>query len=35
MQNPEDNAVRGPSVIETTKRGVWILKNPSTNKGLA
>lgn len=32
---PEDNAVRGPSVIETTKRGVWILKNPSTNKGLA
>jgi malic enzyme len=27
--------VRGPSVIRTSKRGVWLLKNPATNKGLA
>lgn len=30
-----DAGVRGPSVIRTSKRGVWLLKNPSTNKGLA
>jgi len=27
--------VRGPDLIETTKRGFWLLKNPSTNKDLA
>jgi malic enzyme len=27
--------VRGPERIETTKRGIWLLKNPATNKGLA
>jgi malic enzyme len=27
--------VRGPDRIETTKRGIWLLKNPATNKGLA
>jgi malic enzyme len=30
-----DAGVRGPSVIRTSKRGVWLLKNPATNKGLA
>lgn len=30
-----DAGVRGPSVIRTNKRGVWLLKNPATNKGLA
>ena len=25
----------GPDVIETRKGGVWLLKNPNTNKGLA
>ncbi|UCG16341.1 MAG: NAD-dependent malic enzyme [Phycisphaerales bacterium] len=25
----------GPEVIETKKGGVWLLKNPNTNKGLA
>lgn len=25
----------GPKVIETRKGGVWLLKNPNTNKGLA
>jgi len=29
------HAVCGPKQIETSKRGVWLLKNPSTNKGLA
>jgi len=28
-------AVRGPDRIETRKRGIWLLKNPATNKGLA
>ena len=28
-------ALRGPDRIETKKRGVWLLKNPATNKGLA
>ena len=27
--------LRGPDVIETRKRGIWLLKNPATNKGLA
>ena len=27
-------AVRGPDRIETSKRGFWLLKNPSTNKDL-
>ena len=27
--------VRGPDRIVTSKRGFWLLKNPSTNKGLA
>jgi malic enzyme len=26
--------VRGPEVIETNKRGFWLMKNPSTNKDL-
>ena len=25
----------GPEVIRTRKRGIWLLKNPATNKGLA
>jgi malic enzyme len=25
----------GPKIIETNKSGVWLLKNPATNKGLA
>jgi len=28
-------ALRGPDVIRTHKRGIWLLKNPATNKGLA
>ncbi|MFT5694602.1 MAG: malic enzyme [Myxococcota bacterium] len=32
-QNPQ--GLRGPKRIRTSKRGVWLLKNPSTNKGLA
>jgi malate dehydrogenase (oxaloacetate-decarboxylating) len=27
--------LRGPDRIETHKRGIWLLKNPATNKGLA
>ena len=27
--------LRGPDRIETRKRGIWLLKNPATNKGLA
>jgi malic enzyme len=30
-----DRAVTGPERIETHKRGIWLLKNPATNKGLA
>jgi malic enzyme len=30
-----DGPLRIPKQIETAKRGVWLLKNPSTNKGLA
>ena len=26
---------RGPDTIRTHKRGIWLLKNPATNKGLA
>jgi malic enzyme len=28
-------ALRAPERIETRKRGIWLLKNPATNKGLA
>jgi malic enzyme len=28
-------SLRGPDRIETRKRGIWLLKNPATNKGLA
>ena len=27
--------LRGPDRIQTRKRGIWLLKNPATNKGLA
>src|SRR4030095_3665527 len=27
--------LRGPAPVETGKRGIWLLKNPATNKGLA
>jgi malic enzyme len=27
--------LRGPAAIRTRKRGIWLLKNPATNKGLA
>jgi malic enzyme len=30
-----DPDVRGPDTIRTRKRGIWLLKNPATNKGLA
>ena len=30
-----DAGVRGPGTIRTRKRGIWLLKNPATNKGLA
>ena len=30
-----DDGLRGPERIETHKRGIWLLKNPATNKGLA
>jgi malic enzyme len=29
------NDLRGPARIQTRKRGIWLLKNPATNKGLA
>ncbi|MFN7978528.1 MAG: NAD-dependent malic enzyme [Vicinamibacterales bacterium] len=36
MSAPAPDAdVRGPDAIQTRKRGIWLLKNPSTNKGLA
>jgi malic enzyme len=36
MSNEVDRlVVRGPERIETHKRGIWLLKNPATNKGLA
>jgi malic enzyme len=31
----DDQKLGGEDRIETRKRGVWLLKNPSTNKGLA
>ena len=30
-----NSRLTGPDRIETHKRGVWLLKNPATNKGLA
>ena len=30
-----DQKLGGEDRIETRKRGVWLLNNPSTNKGLA
>lgn len=35
MDTEGSRAVRGPDRIVTSKRGFWILKNPSTNKDLA
>lgn len=35
MQKSVSRAVRGPDEIVTSKRGFWLLKNPSTNKDLA
>jgi malic enzyme len=32
---PYDPGLRGPAAIRTRKRGIWLLKNPATNKGLA
>lgn len=28
-------SLRGSDRIVTSKRGIWLLKNPATNKGLA
>jgi malic enzyme len=33
--NTLDPGIRGPDTIRTRKRGIWLLKNPATNKGLA
>ncbi len=33
--NRLDPGTRGPDRIRTRKRGIWLLKNPATNKGLA
>jgi malic enzyme len=30
-----DPGISGPDTIRTRKRGIWLLKNPATNKGLA
>lgn len=30
-----DDGIHGPDQIRTHKRGIWLLKNPATNKGLA
>jgi len=30
-----EKVLHGPDRIETRKRGIWLLKNPATNKGLA
>jgi malic enzyme len=35
VNDVRQKAVRGPDRIETHKRGIWLLKNPATNKGLA
>ena len=29
------SSLQAPDRIETHKRGIWLLKNPATNKGLA
>ncbi|MBW2268065.1 MAG: NAD-dependent malic enzyme [Deltaproteobacteria bacterium] len=34
-RNSPDSGLRGPDTIRTRKRGIWLLKNPATNKGLA
>jgi malic enzyme len=34
-QSDFDPDIRGPASIRTRKRGIWLLKNPATNKGLA
>jgi malate dehydrogenase (oxaloacetate-decarboxylating) len=34
-EDARDSGVRGPDQIRTRKRGIWLLKNPATNKGLA
>jgi malic enzyme len=33
--HPRKHSLHGPARIETRKRGIWLLKNPATNKGLA
>ena len=33
--NALDPGLRGPDAIRTRKRGIWLVKNPATNKGLA
>jgi malic enzyme len=33
--NPTSLALRGPERIVTSKRGVWLMKNPAVNKDLA
>ena len=33
--NPTPLAVRGPERIVTSKRGIWLMKNPAVNKDLA
>src|SRR5262245_6411550 len=35
QEESSDPQLGGAERIETRKRGVWVLKNPSTNKGLA
>src|SRR5262245_45482806 len=35
QEESSDQQLGGAERIETRKRGVWVLKNPSTNKGLA
>jgi malic enzyme len=35
MTSAAPGPLRGPDVIRTRKRGIWLLKNPATNKGLA
>jgi malic enzyme len=35
MIEPSDPVTLGPKVIRTRKRGIWLLKNPATNKGPA
>jgi malic enzyme len=34
-RDPIDPGIRGAETIRTRKRGIWLLKNPATNKGLA